>query len=441
MKNAFKDTSISCLYAPMRVCADMAFYFYVLALLSLTVAYNASSGGKVYGVITNITSPWALQIGVLLGSCFALGFLIVRIKKPALRLVLSLLPGLTFLMSPLQPVHLLHAAALAYYVIFMTIGNFDEYLDVYRRRIRVMLIAALVLTGLLIVFRFSNDAWYGSKLLGGEEYGIIFFILAVVSLRGMRLSMGASGRLRAMDTAFVIALPVVLTAAVFLFSGAVPVITFLFKQLTRFLGWLIGLLFPEKEKQTLPDIPDTNGGRLEDIPLIDPEEISEDSGVEPMEGKDFRIDLPSRTLFWILIAVVIAVLVLIAVRLIRSKRTERVRTGRSHDRIERVPFERMAARSQETSLTANVKQIRKIYRVYLEQIFSKHAKVSPYDTSRDVLDISSNFSDLPENNELREIYIAARYGDPDAVTSEQAGEARRCLNTLLSARSSAAQQQ
>ncbi|MBQ1712439.1 MAG: hypothetical protein II024_04350, partial [Firmicutes bacterium] len=63
------------------------------------------------------------------------------------------------------------------------------------------------------------------------------------------------------------------------------------------------------------------------------------------------------------------------------------------------------------------------------------------DTSQDVLDISEDFSGLPENKKLRDIYIAARYGDPDAVTSEQAGEARRCLNTLLSARSGAAQHQ
>ncbi|MBR6236164.1 MAG: hypothetical protein IKR16_00325 [Firmicutes bacterium] len=442
MKIAEKNISISALYAPVRVCADMSFYFYALALLSLTVAYYASSGGKVYGVITNITSPWALQIGVLLVSSFALGFLTVHIKSAPLRFVISLLPGLSFLMNPFRPVFLVHAAAWAYYVIYMTIGNFEEYLDVYRRRIKLMLIMALVLTGLLIIFRFSNDAWYGSKLLGGEEYGLFFFVLAVASLRGMRLGFGATGRLRAMDTAFVVALPVLLTAAVLLFSGAVPVITYLFKQLTRVLAYLYSLLFPQKETPDISQLPDEDGGLPAETPIIDPNAVKEDIETEPIDGEDPHIRVSSNTLFWILIVILIVFLVIIAVRLLRSKRSDPVKSGRAHERIERIPFEGLRhRRSADTALSANVRQIRKIYRVYLEQVFSRHARLGPSDTSRDVLDLSEDFSGLPENKTLREIYIAARYGDPDVVTSEQTAEARRCLNTLLSARSGAAQHQ
>ena len=40
---------------------------------------------------------------------------------------------------------------------------------------------------------------------------------------------------------------------------------------------------------------------------------------------------------------------------------------------------------------------------------------------------SSAFS---ENKRLRELYIAARYGDPKAVTSEQVGEAKHCLGVI-----------
>lgn len=32
---------------------------------------------------------------------------------------------------------------------------------------------------------------------------------------------------------------------------------------------------------------------------------------------------------------------------------------------------------------------------------------------------------------LRELYIAARYGDPKAVTAEQVAEAQRCLDVIL----------
>ena len=37
---------------------------------------------------------------------------------------------------------------------------------------------------------------------------------------------------------------------------------------------------------------------------------------------------------------------------------------------------------------------------------------------------------IPENAALREVYIAARYGNPDAVTSEQAEEAKHCLTLI-----------
>ena len=434
MNTAVKSCSVSRLYAPVRICADMAFYFYVIAILSFSVTYHSAEDSTVTGIVSNITSPWALQIAVLIAACLALGFITVRIESAAVRFVLSLLPGLSFLMSPFRPVILLHAAAFAYYVICMTIGSFEEYLDVYRKRERIMLIAAMILTCFYIVFRFANDAWYANRLLGGEEYGLMFFVLSVAALRGMRLSSGAPGRLRAMDTAFVIALPALVTASVFLFSGAVPFITLFFKQVMVFLSWLIRTIFPGSEMPDIFDIPAEQGGDIKEDPILIPVTDEPNTSTAPVDGQDPQLQLTERASFWVLIAVIAAALVLIAVKLIRRKQPERIRTVRVRERIEKVPFEEIRfQRSAGPVLPPNVRQLRRVYRDYLEHIRSLSLKLFPSDTSEDVLQRSSERMDVPENAGLRNLYIAARYGDPKAVTSGQVAEAARCLSVIKAA--------
>ncbi len=434
MNTAVKSCSVSRLYAPVRICADMAFYFYVIAILSFSVTYHSAEDGTVTGVVSNITSPWALQIAVLIAACLALGFITVRIESAAVRFVLSLLPGLSFLMSPFRPVILLHAAAFAYYMICMTIGSFEEYLDVYRKRERIMLIGAMILTCFYIVFRFANDAWYANRLLGGEEYGLMFFVLSVAALRGMRLSSGAPGRLRAMDTAFVIALPALVTASVFLFSGAVPFITLFFKQVMVFLSWLIRTIFPGFEMPDVMDVPGEQGGDIKEDPLIILDKDEPNTATAPVDGQDPQLQLTERASFWVLIVVIAAALVLIAVKLIRRKQPERIRTVRVRERIEKVPFEEIRfQRSAGPVLPPNVRQLRRVYRDYLEHIRSLSLKLFPSDTSEDVLQRSSERMDVPENAGLRNLYIAARYGDPKAVTSGQVAEAARCLSVIKAA--------
>ena len=97
-----KKISVSRQYAPLRVCADICFYFYTISLFSFSVLYTASDEQGVYGVVTNLIAPWSLQLAVLVAACLVLGFVIIRIDNMALRFLLSLLPGLSFLMSPFQ---------------------------------------------------------------------------------------------------------------------------------------------------------------------------------------------------------------------------------------------------------------------------------------------------------------------------------------------------
>lgn len=428
-----KSISVSRQFAPLRVCAEMCLYYYVLAVLTLSVTYNVSTDKSVCGVVSNMVAPRSLQLSILVGACFAVGFVIVRVDRAVLRFLLSLLPGLSFFMGRLEPTVLLLAAAWVYYVICMTVGNFEVYIDVYRRRSRVLFVIALLLTCCLIIYHFGNEAWYGNSLFGGEIFGLLFFVLTVFSLRGMRLSSGAPARMRLIDAAHVVALPALLIVAFFLLHGAVPALTWIFARLTRVLTGLFHLVFPEKE---LPHIfiPDEDFDKEPpEDPVQMPTPAENGSDVGQISGADPHIRLSGDAWLWIIIVILAAALVYFAIRQIRQRRKSDEKPRLVRERIERVPRERISRRrSGDGALSANVKQIRKAYRSYLDHIRSFDVKVLPSDTSEDVLERSSAYLDIPENAALRRLYIAARYGDPTAATSEQAAEARRCLAAIQS---------
>ena len=106
-----KEISASRQYAPLRVGADICFYFYAVSIFSFSVKYYFLEGGAVLGVASNLVSPWSLHLSILLASCILLGLVITRIEKALLRFVLSLLPGICFLRMPVHPVMLILAAA------------------------------------------------------------------------------------------------------------------------------------------------------------------------------------------------------------------------------------------------------------------------------------------------------------------------------------------
>ena len=332
-----KRISVSRQYAPLRVCADICFYFFAVSLFSFSVLYTVSDETGVHGVVTNLIEPWSLQLAVFVASCFIVGLVVTRMENAALRFVLSLLPGLSFLMSPFQPIMLIHVAAWVYFIIVMTIGNFEVHLDVYRRRAGVMLFAALLLALCLIIFHFGTDDWYYAKLFGGEVYGLLFFVLCVLSLRGMRASLGAPKKMKLLDTAYVVALPALLVSVFFLLRAAVPVVTFLFSLLSRFLIWLSRLLSPNRN---MPDIfhpsEEENVNKQVYESLLLPVGTDHSPDEEMMSGNDPQLHISPRTTFIIMLVLLAAVLVFIAVRLIRRKEEDPDKPRLAREHIERM---------------------------------------------------------------------------------------------------------
>ena len=147
----------------------------------------------------------------------------------------------------------------------------------------------------------------------------------------------------------------------------------------------------------------------------------------------FHVSIP--VVLCIMIALLAGALILVAIRQASIRQKNQKKPRLVGERMERVPFEGLLRhRSGDSGLPVHVRQIRRIYRTYLEHIRSLRMRISISDTSKDVLDHSSAYLDLPENERLRELYIAARYGDPKKVTSDQAAEAKRCLSAIESAK-------
>ncbi len=434
-----KKLSTSRQYAPLRVCADICFYFYVVSLFSLSIETTGSDANGIYRAVTNLIAPWSLQIAVLISACFVLGFVIVRLDNGALRFLLSLLPGLSFLMSPFQPILLIHGVAWAYYVVVMTIGAFEVYLDVYRRRARAMLMAALLLTLCLIIFHFGTDNLKNERLFGGEICGLLYFFLTVLSLRGMRLTLGTPDRMRALDSAYVVTLPGLLVASFFLLRSVVPVFTGLITIVSRGLIWLTRLVFPHEMPEMFQPVEEEMEEAVEEETLLLAEAGDQSPGMELASGANPRVRIPQQTILWLMIVFLVAILFLLAFSMIRSKRKGQRQPKPVRERIERMPFVDglLHRRSGESITSVQARQIRRIYRSYLEHIRSLlRLRITPSDTSQDVLDASAPYLDLPEDEKLRRLYIAARYGDPKTVTAEQVGEARRCLTAIEAAKPS-----
>ena len=266
-------------------------------------------------------------------------------------------------------------------------------------------------------------------------FGLLFFILSVVALRGMRLEFGAPKKMRAMDVAIVVALPALFTASFFLLRGMIPVITFFIKLVTRFLGWLFGILFPEREVPAVFNDEEEPGYSAGEETI----DLSADAGQTPVRGPvsgiNHRIHIPSDIFLYIFAAALAAVLVYIAIRLIRGRGKERIRQRSAAEHIEKIPRRQLQRRSESAALPFNARQIRKLYKAWLGYFASLNMKVYPSDTSRDLLDRSSKYLKIPENETMRELYIAARYADPAAVTSAQVSEAKRCLSAVRSGKS------
>ena len=400
----------------IRVTGELCFFF---AVLNVFEAFQ----------------DWWLPMAVFTAACFALGFLIVRLRNKWARLALSLLPGLSFLLCPLSWLLFFPAMVWLYYVIVMTRGNYAMPLDEYRRTYTALMVICL----LFVAGNIANSTIYRGQLISPAclAYTFLFLFLGVVAMRRMQMNaeMSRSWKLsNALSVAGFPLLAVGVSTLIFLFLRYTqPAVKYLLIPVGKFLNWLSMVLFPSLTENM------QNGSSLKpDVNALPmgPEGVAQHGvrgafDADSMSTSHLQIEQAASIGAYVLLALLLlAALVLVVRHARRFKPLYEEQQTQYDDTVEDLPPER-GRRSKRTLPGSNAHQLRRIYKTYLEYSSGLGVSRSPSDTSQDILERTEKVRHNEEARQLRELYLAARYGDPEAVTRDQVRQAQDCLERIL----------
>lgn len=373
------------------------------------------------------TMPWFGQItivfAVFTALCTAESLFLIRLKNRLLRLVLALVPA-----AVTAPVFwgrlggnlvgaILGGLVAIYFIVYMTIGNFDsEYWKARRTYVALASVSGFITALNILIFIFAGEDVKAQMNLPG----IIGFTIACALSGMIVLSEKRKGdpdtKWRTMNAGRLILLFAISAAALaLLYLG----LSFLFSNITPTLGRKA----PKKELEVLKSERIRFAyGIITDIPT---EEAYKDANEENMED-DMPLEQEEERPFpWLVLS--IGVLAIIAgttaIIIIRKRRNTPV-----VEEVRRSP--------EEQAQIDKVEKVRAIYRQYISFVRKSGADLSKGSTSADILESSMELGEeagrelTKDESALRDIYIRARYGDPAAITDEDVAEAARLLERI-----------
>lgn len=408
--------------AVFRVTAEICFLFAVL---------NAFS----------VFEAWRIPMALFTVACLLLGLVIVRCGNPAVRLALSLLPALCFLPGPFNSILLVFPAlAWLYYVIIMTMGHYAVPLYEYRKGFTIMLVIALAFIALSI----ANATLYKGRPISVESlvYLFAFLVLGMLAMRRMQMGADMSLGWRMKNLMSVIGIPLLAVGlALLLFllmrysSAALGAVL---TPVGKFFIWIFHMLFPTGnspiEEMSLEEYIGT-AAAYKVMPVTG--YIRENKSVnmfDELPEDELRVELASAVGSWIFLGVLLLI-VLVAIFFLTRRNQPVVEDEVLYDETEAAPAEGKRRRTRRSRLpltAANARQLRRIYKTYVEYRQTHGmVEVQPSDTSAQILEHDREMNGNEDAARLRELYIAARYGNPSSVTREQVQEAQACLERIV----------
>ncbi|MBQ4428048.1 MAG: DUF4129 domain-containing protein [Oscillospiraceae bacterium] len=400
--------------AAVRLSADICFVFAFISVFPLF-------------------SRWVPAMAIYTALALIVGLFAAGIKNAALRTLISVLPAIVFIFSPLELPIIAPILGAVYFSINMAVGNFILPLYEYRRSFRIMLVLSLIVFAVNI----ANSTIFRDNVVSVPSlaFAVAFILLGIVSMR--RMQMGASMDLRwhLTNAATVIGIPVAAIGGAvilfFLLRSSAKVLNFIFYPIGRFFIWLFYKLFsrdnlPVEDSELLEYItPHTPTFEME-VPL----EGERRTGV--LEDNPFFSNLLIERATTIGAYVILALLIIAAIWFIVKLAKRGADEAEDELYYEETSSEKPGKRRRRRARAplGNALQIRRIYRVWLDYLQGKGIEIDKSDTSRDVLNSAEAVNERPEASRLRELYIAARYGDPDSITRENVAEAKACLDAL-----------
>ena len=406
-----KQTSV------IRITAGICFYFAVLNAISIFQA-------------------WRLPMALFTAVCLLIGLIIVRCGSPAVRLLLAVLPALCFLIGPYSLLMFFPLLAWLWYFLSMVRGNYAIPLYDYRRIFTVMLVISLF----FIAANIANSTIYSNQLISVDSlvYTVLFLFLGVFAMRRMQMGteMGLDWQLK--NLLSVIGVPLLAVGAslvlflILRFSS--HALAAILVPIGRFFIWLFRRLFPTGnapvEEMSLQEYLQPKNAAQ--VPVeTGSGHISEALLAEGSSGNSYLIEHAAAVGGWVLLGILLA---MVFVLIWRS-------TGRRHsaeeedllyEETESAPAGSRRRRSSRIPLLAgNARQLRRIYKTYLEYKRSKGLSVHPSDTSAEILERDREMGENEDAVKLRDLYLAARYGNPSDITREQVQEAQACLERIV----------
>ena len=371
------------------------------------------------------TMPWfnssTLIFVLFTALCAIESVFLVRVKSRLLRFVQALVPPLVTFLTSLNWVGNNPVAAVLlgvvciFYVVYMTVGRFTAEYWRFRRTFVLMVSVTGFLSALNIILYLVVEETTKAKI---NLPGIIGFTIACAISGMIALSELRKGnpdtRWRAMNAGRLVLMFAASAAALALLY---LILSFVFSLITPTLGPKAPKLMTERIRlesvNAAPTYSAAPGGQM-----VEDESMKEDKPVELPE-KEEEQEFP-----WVLVCIVATVVAAGTVTAVIMIRKRRKKTD-----------EPQAVRTpEEQAQLDKVEKIRAVYRQYIAFVRKEGADLSRGSTSEDILESSKELkeeADLSEDeSRLREIYIRARYGNPDAVTDEDVARACRLLDDI-----------
>ena len=356
---------------------------------------------------------------------FAASFIAVRFNKPVIRLLFMALPFAGVALARYNAFVLVGCAVPAVYAAAAVASGFIMVEN--WRYIRLYSVLAMITPAFIIM---SFVPIFGNTPT--KIFVPLFLVFGILALRAGRAGNVRSARWQAGNAMFFV-IPLVVSLALGLGLGALlPYISFIFLPIAALFGlvitgWnaLMSNVFQyspsEPEASALPtplptsDLPEEEGfiGMLTDNKNV--------------WSGSFRLDMP-----WAILGILVLVAILVVALVMLFKRRGVPGREEEDDFIftaadgEKTPSLRRSRKKK----VPNADAIRKIYAQYLTYLRTWGVKLKTSNTSQEVSDEAYKSLLKETDEELRSLYIRARYGDPKSITDEDVKKAQEAFEKL-----------
>ena len=383
-----------------------------------------------YFAFASLNPPFASMLpcallALLLGPAACAFGCAVNEKNPRLRFLFIPLPLLSILFALLlEPgaVPLLHLApAVIYPIVILAAGWFGVFYWDYRNHV---LWSSVVLL-LMMLFSQARAARPLPVI-----FGLGSLLLGFFTLRQLRFGAQTSPKQKLLELGALCTVPAAAFAGVFLLGKTKDVAAWLMEWVFYPLAFVL---------QKLVDLIDMFINLFEFSEPFPPPEIEEPeiaaefaegtSPIPQVQNPDEMLDSNIVTVV-LIIAAILAVLAVVWIYL-RMRENRRRHALLDRDEMEMIDVDAGLPRApRDAERKSNRRKIRRIYERYLKLLRQRNFFRQPQDSSQDIAEKTRALSAKEPADELRALYILARYHPNAGITNAQVRRARQLLQLL-----------